>query len=238
MFTKRITIFAFLFVLTLTFFACQGVAQKEGTINKTIPPVEFQEKIKSSDAQLIDVRTEGEFADGGISGAKNINWNGGNFEQKVAAIDKNKPVMVYCLGGGRSASAAQKLNQLGFKEVYNLDGGIVRWRSEIKTAAAPKGGMTIADYNNAIKKQTYVLVDFNATWCAPCKKMLPWLTALAEEKKSELELLKIDADQNAQLLAEKGIKGIPYLELYKNGELIWKQNGLIEEAEFRKQTGL
>jgi thioredoxin 1 len=68
--------------------------------------------------------------------------------------------------------------------------------------------------------------------------MLPWLTALAEEKKSELELLKIDADQNAQLLAEKGIKGIPYLELYKNGELIWKQNGLIEEAEFRKQTGL
>jgi hypothetical protein len=51
-------------------------------------------------------------------------------------------------------------------------------------------------------------------------------------------LLKIDADQNAQLLTEKGIKGIPYLELYKNGELIWKQTGFIEEAEFRKQTGL
>ena len=224
--------------MTLTFFACQGVAQKEGTINKTIPPVEFQEKIKSADVQLIDVRSEGEFADGGISGATNINWNGGNFEQRVASLDKSKPVMVYCLSGGRSASAARKLNELGFKEVYNLDGGIVRWRSEIKAAAAPKGGMTMADYNTAIKNQTYVLVDFNATWCAPCKKMLPWLTALAEEKKSDLELLKIDADQNAQLLAEKGIKGIPYLELYKNGELIWKQNGLIEETEFRKQTGL
>jgi thioredoxin 1 len=238
MFSKRISIFSLLFVMTLTFFACQGVAQKEGTINKTIPPVEFQEKIKSADVQLIDVRSEGEFADGGISGATNINWNGGNFEQKVASLDKSKPIMVYCLSGGRSASAARKLNELGFKEVYNLEGGIVRWRSEIQTAAAPKGGMTMADYNNAIKKQTYVLVDFNATWCAPCKKMLPWLTALEEEKKSELQLLKIDADQNAQLLAEKGIKGIPYLELYKNGELIWKQNGLIEEAEFRKQTGL
>jgi thioredoxin 1 len=68
--------------------------------------------------------------------------------------------------------------------------------------------------------------------------MLPWLTRFAEEKKADLELLKIDADQNAQLLTEKGIKGIPYLELYKNGELIWKRTGFIEEAEFRKQTGL
>jgi thiol-disulfide isomerase/thioredoxin len=71
--------------------------------------------------------------------------------------------------------------------VSNLDGGLVRWRSEIKTdVTAPKGGMTIGDYNAAVKKQTYVLVDFNATWCGPCKKMLPWLTRFAEEKKADL----------------------------------------------------
>lgn len=239
MFSKRISIFSLLFVLTITFFACQGVAQKEGTINKAISPVEFQEKIRTADAQLIDVRSEGEFSDGGIQGATNINWNGGNFEQRVASLDKNKPVFVYCLSGGRSGSAANKLNEMGFKEVYNLDGGLVRWRAEIKTAAsAPAGGMTMNDYNAAVKKQTYVLVDFNATWCAPCKKMLPWLTKFSEERKADLDFLKIDADQNAQLLTEKGIKGIPYLELYKNGELIWKQTGFIEEAEFRKQTGL
>ncbi len=235
---KNLSIFSFLFAFSLTFFACNGVAQKEGTINKTIDPLAFQEKIILPGAQLIDVRTEGEFADGGILGAVNINWNGDDFEKRIESYDKNKPVMLYCLSGGRSGAAANKLNALGFKEVYNLDGGIVRWRAEIKTAAKPSGGMNMTDYNAAVKKQTYVLVDFNATWCAPCKKMLPWLTKFSEERKADLDFLKIDADQNAQLLTEKGIKGIPYLELYKNGELIWKQNGFIEEAEFRKQTGL
>ena len=119
-----------------------------------------------------------------------------------------------------------------------MEGGLVQWRFEGKTAGKVAAGMTMNNYAKAVSQKGYVLVDFNASWCAPCKKMLPWITKLAEEKKDVLTLLKIDADQNASLLADKGIKGIPYLELYKDGTLVWKQSGYIEESEMRKQTGL
>jgi rhodanese-related sulfurtransferase len=223
---------------TVIFTACTGVAQKEGTINKTINPTEFEQKLKQSEIQLIDVRTPEEYADGGITGSVNLNYNSADFEQRIGQLDKNKTVLVYCLSGGRSGKAANQMNSMGFKEVYNMQGGLVQWRSEGKTAGKVSGGMTMEQYTQATAAKGYVLVDFNAAWCAPCKKMLPWITKLAEDKKGELSLLKIDADQNAQLLADKGIKGIPYLELYKDGQLVWKQTGYIEEAEMRKQTGL
>jgi thioredoxin 1 len=224
--------------IALFFASCQGVAQKEGTINKTISPTDFEQKLKLADAQLIDVRSPEEYADGGIAGSLNINYNSADFEDRISKLDKTKPVLVYCLSGGRSGNAANKMNEMGFKEVYNMQGGLVQWRSEGKTAGKVAEGMTMENYSKAISQKGYVLVDFNATWCAPCKKMLPWITKLAEEKKDKLTLLKIDADQNARLLADKGIKGIPYLELYKDGALVWKQAGYIEESEMRKQTGL
>jgi thioredoxin 1 len=225
-------------LLILVLFSCQGVAQKEGSINKTISPTEFEQKLALPEAQLIDVRSPEEYADGGIKGSVNINYNGADFEERIAKLNKEKPVLVYCLSGGRSGSAAQKLNALGFKEVYNLQGGLVQWRSEGKTAGKTAGGMSMDDYTKAISAKGYVLVDFNAAWCAPCKKMLPWITQLSNDRKADLTLLKIDADQNADLLTQKGIQGIPYLELYKDGSLVWKQMGYIEEAEFKKQTGL
>lgn len=230
---------AFFSVCIALFFAsCQGVAQKEGTINKTISPSEFEQKLKLANIQLIDVRSPEEYADGGISGSVNINYNSAEFDGEISKLDKDKPVLVYCLSGSRSGSAANKMNGMGFKEVYNMEGGLVKWRSEGKTAGKVSAGMTMENYSKATSQKGYVLVDFNASWCAPCKKMLPWITKLAEEKKDVLTLLKIDADQNASLLADKGIKGIPYLELYRDGALVWKQSGYIEESEMRKQTGL
>ena len=223
---------------TVIFTSCQGVAQKEGTTNKTITPSEFEQKLTQPNAQLIDVRTPEEYTDGGIPGSVNMNYNAADFDQNLATLDKEKPVLVYCLSGGRSGSAANKMNNMGFKEVYNLQGGIVQWRSEGKKAGKMKSGLSLDQYTAATAAKGYVLVDFNASWCAPCKKMLPWITKLAEEQKDQLKLMKIDADQNAQLLLDKGIKGIPYLELYKDGALVWKQSGYIEESEFKKQTGL
>ena len=74
---------------------------------KSVAVNEFKSALeKNPDAQLIDVRTPGEYAGGYIKNAKNIDWNGSNFDTQVAALDKNKPVLVYCLGGGRSKNAA------------------------------------------------------------------------------------------------------------------------------------
>ena len=82
---------------------------------------------KTNDVQLIDVRTEDEYNGGHIENALNIDWNGNDFDAQLTSLDKTKPVLVYCLSGGRSKKAAAKLNELGFKEVLELDGGYLAW---------------------------------------------------------------------------------------------------------------
>ncbi len=99
------------------------------TYKPNLTPIEFSEKIKSlPDAPIIDVRTPGEFAEGHLFNAMNYNWNGDSFDQQIAGLDKSKPVLVYCRSGSRSAAAATHMRELGFKEVYEMDGGFVSWR--------------------------------------------------------------------------------------------------------------
>lgn len=122
------TIFKLLFC-SLFFISCYGQNSKNV---KTIAPEAFSEKIKSiPKVQLIDVRTPEEFTSQKIENAKNINWNGADFESQIVLLDKKKPVLVYCKGGGRSSSAAKKMAELGFTEIYELDGGILNWNDKI-----------------------------------------------------------------------------------------------------------
>jgi rhodanese-related sulfurtransferase len=98
------------------------------TINKKVSKTEFAELIKKNGAQLIDVRTPREFSNGFIEGAKNIDYNGDSFEKQMKKLDKTKPVLVYCAAGGRSENAAELLQEWGFKEVYDLEGGYNGWK--------------------------------------------------------------------------------------------------------------
>ncbi|MCA6392817.1 MAG: rhodanese-like domain-containing protein [Cytophagales bacterium] len=64
-----------------------------------------------------------------LPNAFNYDWNGNEFDKQIAMLDKSKPVFVYCLSGSRSSSAANKMRSDGFKTVYELNGGIMKWRS-------------------------------------------------------------------------------------------------------------
>ncbi|MCH5600293.1 rhodanese-like domain-containing protein [Niabella ginsengisoli] len=98
--------------------------------NNTLEATAFSEKIKATpDAVVLDVRTPQEFAKGHLPSAINYDWNDKNFQSQVAALDKSKPLFVYCLSGGRSSKAAETLRSKGFKHVYELNGGIMKWRS-------------------------------------------------------------------------------------------------------------
>lgn len=79
---------------------------------------------------IIDVRTPEEFASGHIEDAVNINIFDENFKKELEAIDKDKAVSVYCKVGGRSAKAAAIMKEIGFNEVYDLQGGIKNWEKE------------------------------------------------------------------------------------------------------------
>ncbi len=223
--------------------SCQSSGGPHGTIKQNISVNDFDNKLSAGNVQLIDVRTPEEYAQGHLKNAVNLNYNSDDFEKQIAKLDKTRPVMLYCLSGGRSGKAAGKMEDMGFAEVYNMDGGIMKWNSAGKplengSVTAKQDGMTVADLNKMTAGTKYVLVDYNATWCEPCKKMLPVLEALAEKKKDKLALIKVNADDHKQLMKEKGISSIPYLELYKDGKLIWSHNGLIEEDELLKETGL
>lgn len=74
-------------------------------------------------AMLVDVRTPGEFNQGHLEGAQNIDWLAPGFATKWAEVDKDTKIYVYCKVGGRSAQSAKKLRDLGFKNVINLTGG-------------------------------------------------------------------------------------------------------------------
>ncbi len=77
--------------------------------------------------QLIDVRTPGEFAEGHLENAVNINVNSNDFAAQVEKLDKEQPVYIYCKSGGRSGNAGKQLEAMGFKTIYDLKGGILSW---------------------------------------------------------------------------------------------------------------
>jgi rhodanese-related sulfurtransferase len=85
---------------------------------------------KDSSAQLIDVRKKEEFAVSHLKDAQNICVTDSDFKDKVADLDKDKPVYVYCKKGGRSARAAKILKALGFTKIYDLQGGITNWEKQ------------------------------------------------------------------------------------------------------------
>jgi rhodanese-related sulfurtransferase len=88
-----------------------------------LPLDAFVNKMKSvGNAQVLDVRTPGEWASGKVANAHLINIQDPEFKSKVVKLDKDKPVFIYCAVGGRSAQAAKILTQNGFKQVYNLQG--------------------------------------------------------------------------------------------------------------------
>lgn len=90
-------------------------------------PTAFEQEMKNKPGTLVDVRTPGEYNDGHLDNALNIDYNGSGFDQQVDQLDKTKPVYVYCAVGGRSASAAKILSNKGF-QVVNMSGGYKAWQ--------------------------------------------------------------------------------------------------------------
>ncbi len=93
---------------------------------------EMDDVLRAEAVQLIDVRTQQEFASNHIKNAKNIIYQGEDWEEQISKLDKEKPVYVYCQKGGRSAKCASLLQQAGFEKIYDLEGGISQWMIEEK----------------------------------------------------------------------------------------------------------
>lgn len=115
---------ALLLLFTFIFSNCQeSAAQTKQNAE------EFAKTIAKTGVQLVDVRTPSEYQSGHLANAQNINIGDADFKAKMEKLDKNKPIAVYCAVGGRSSRASQMLKEWGFKNVYDLAGGINSWKA-------------------------------------------------------------------------------------------------------------
>jgi phage shock protein E len=107
--------------------------KKAGPILKDVSNAEFQKLMTSLEgALLLDVRTPDEWNEGHLPGAAHADYWGDEkaFEEAMNSIPRDRPVLVYCAGGGRSGLTAKELVAAGHKEVYNLENGISGWERD------------------------------------------------------------------------------------------------------------
>ncbi len=174
-----------------------------------------------------------------MANAKNIDWNGDDFAKQIALLDKSKPVFVYCLSGGRSSAAAKQMRSDGFNEVYELNGGIMKWRGanlpEVTGNTTASLGLSKQQFDELLKSDKLVLMDFYADWCAPCKEMKPYLDEISKDMADKVVVIRINADDNQSLCKELNIDALPVLQLYKNKTRMWSHSGFIYKAGVLKQ---
>lgn len=88
-----------------------------------------------------------------------------------------------------------------------------------------------SSFKKLIAADTPVLVDFHALWCGPCKMLAPVLKEVKDELGEKVKIIKIDVDQNQSLANKFQVRGVPTMMLFKNGEMVWRQSGLVPKDQ-------
>ena len=119
-------------VLGISALLLTGCGSSSGSVTNQ-GATDFAKTTSDSSVVVLDVRTPGEFMVGHIANAINIDVEGMQFNADVSKLDKSKTYAVYCHSGRRSAIATAEMSKLGFKTLFNLEGGIGAWSAAGQT---------------------------------------------------------------------------------------------------------
>lgn len=243
----------YIFIIIVHFISCNS--SKKITTSQ-LNAKDFKNNIEQNvNKQIIDVRTPEEFSQGFIKYAININIYDSDFIKQINQLNKNLPTYIYCKAGARSADALKVMLENGFKEVYNLDGGLLAWNQNKFALTYPQllpqsnligvakttnhhnnfYNITTKQFDSLAASSNITIIDFTAVWCGPCKRLSPILDELQKEYGSKIAIHKIDIDNNKEITSEFAIMSIPFVKMYKNGKLFEQFEGLPSKANLKYQ---
>lgn len=103
----------------------------QAQVANQLAPVPFKAQIENEEGayKILDLRTDEEVAEGMVPGAEQLNFLADDFDAKLETLNKETTYYIYCRSGGRSGKALNQMTQLGFKKVYELEGGMNAWKA-------------------------------------------------------------------------------------------------------------
>ncbi|REG90203.1 rhodanese-like domain-containing protein [Winogradskyella sediminis] len=128
---RKIIALCCLIVLACFSTSCLNRTLNNGEV-QLVTAEEMNSILELEDVQLVDVRTPEEHKENHIVNSQNIDFMSPTFDEDILKLDKDRPVLLYCKSGGRSAKCAKKLKAAGFEKVYDLEGGISKWKHSDK----------------------------------------------------------------------------------------------------------